>query len=51
MTDVVLEARRLLSAKKRKVRTQDRSAMHDIKWIRDNAAVFDAALKRRGLEP
>jgi seryl-tRNA synthetase len=25
--------------------------MHDIKWIRDNAAVFDAALKRRGLEP
>jgi seryl-tRNA synthetase len=26
-------------------------AMHDIKWIRDNAAAFDAALKRRGLEP
>ena len=25
--------------------------MHDIKWIRDNAHVFDAALKRRGLEP
>ena len=25
--------------------------MHDIKWIRDNAATFDAALKRRGLEP
>jgi seryl-tRNA synthetase len=25
--------------------------MHDIKWIRDNADVFDAALKRRGLEP
>ena len=25
--------------------------MHDIKWIRDNAAAFDAALKRRGLEP
>ena len=25
--------------------------MHDIKWIRDNANVFDAALKRRGLEP
>jgi seryl-tRNA synthetase len=25
--------------------------MHDIKWIRDNAQLFDAALKRRGLEP
>jgi seryl-tRNA synthetase len=25
--------------------------MHDIKWIRENAHVFDAALKRRGLEP
>jgi len=25
--------------------------MHDIKWIRDNADVFDAALKRRGLDP
>jgi seryl-tRNA synthetase len=25
--------------------------MHDIKWIRDNAPAFDAALKRRGLEP
>ena len=25
--------------------------MHDIKWIRDNAAAFDGALKRRGLEP
>jgi seryl-tRNA synthetase len=25
--------------------------MHDIKWIRDNAASFDAALKRRGLDP
>ena len=25
--------------------------MHDIKWIRDNATAFDAALKRRGLEP
>jgi seryl-tRNA synthetase len=24
--------------------------MHDIKWIRDNAAAFDAALKRRGLD-
>src|SRR5713226_410916 len=25
--------------------------MHDIKWIRDNPTAFDAALKRRGLEP
>src|SRR3984885_7843461 len=25
--------------------------MHDIKWIRENASAFDAALKRRGLEP
>ena len=25
--------------------------MHDIKWIRDNAKAFDAALKRRGLAP
>jgi seryl-tRNA synthetase len=25
--------------------------MHDIKWIRDNAAAFDAGLKRRGLGP
>ena len=25
--------------------------MHDIKWIRDNAHAFDAALKRRGLQP
>jgi seryl-tRNA synthetase len=25
--------------------------MHDIKWIRDNAGAFDAALKRRGLGP
>src|ERR1700739_2938214 len=25
--------------------------MHDIKWIRENAATFDAALKRRGLAP
>jgi seryl-tRNA synthetase len=25
--------------------------MHDIKWIRDNAASFDAGLKRRGLAP
>ncbi len=25
--------------------------MHDIKWIRDNPDVFDAALRRRGLAP
>jgi seryl-tRNA synthetase len=25
--------------------------VHDIKWIRDNAAAFDGALKRRGLDP
>ena len=25
--------------------------MHDIKWIRENAAGFDAGLKRRGLAP
>jgi seryl-tRNA synthetase len=25
--------------------------MHDIRWIRDNPQAFDAALKRRGLEP
>src|ERR1700732_3588399 len=25
--------------------------MHDIKWIRDNPAAFDAGLKRRGLPP
>src|SRR5947207_12938680 len=25
--------------------------MHDIKWIGDNPDAFDAALKRRGLEP
>src|SRR6202521_2878325 len=31
--------------------SQDRSAMHDIKSIRDNPAAFDAALKRRGLSP
>jgi len=30
---------------------QDRTTMHDIKWIRDNPDAFDAALKRRGLEP
>jgi seryl-tRNA synthetase len=26
-------------------------AMHDIRWIRDNPAAFDAGLKRRGLAP
>jgi seryl-tRNA synthetase len=31
--------------------TQGIVAMHDIKSIRDNPAVFDAGLKRRGLEP
>jgi len=30
---------------------EDLPTMHDIKWIRDNAAAFDAALKRRGLGP
>src|SRR5439155_19851409 len=30
---------------------QDRTTMHDIKWIRDNGDAFDAALERRGLEP
>src|SRR6201746_126581 len=25
--------------------------MHDIKWVRENPASFDAALKRRGLSP
>jgi seryl-tRNA synthetase len=25
--------------------------MHDIKWIRENPAAFDAGLKRRGLQP
>src|SRR6476661_4545913 len=25
--------------------------MHDIRWIRENPQAFDAALKRRGLEP
>jgi seryl-tRNA synthetase len=29
----------------------EKLAMHDIKSIRDNPAAFDAALKRRGLEP
>ena len=28
-----------------------KTTMHDIKWIRDNAHAFDAALKRRGLQP
>jgi seryl-tRNA synthetase len=28
-----------------------KTTMHDIRWIRDNAAAFDAALARRGLEP
>jgi seryl-tRNA synthetase len=27
------------------------TVMHDIKWIRENADAFDAALKRRGLGP
>jgi seryl-tRNA synthetase len=27
------------------------SVMHDIKWIRENPAAFDAGLKRRGLQP
>jgi seryl-tRNA synthetase len=31
--------------------TQDDTAMHDIKSIRDNPAAFDAGLKRRGLAP
>src|SRR3977135_4634496 len=35
----------------RLVTLQDRTPMHDIKWIRENAHAFDAALKRRGLEP
>jgi seryl-tRNA synthetase len=30
--------------------TQEYELMHDIRWIRDNAAAFDAALKRRGLD-
>jgi seryl-tRNA synthetase len=30
-------------------RFKDRPAMHDIKWIRDNAHAFDAGLKRRGM--
>ena len=33
------------------VTLQDATTMHDIKSIRDNPAAFDAALKRRGLEP
>jgi seryl-tRNA synthetase len=31
--------------------TLEKSAMHDIRWIRENPEAFDAALKRRGLEP
>src|SRR6202166_2878853 len=31
--------------------TLEKSAMHDIKWIRENPEAFDAGLKRRGLEP
>src|ERR1700693_1847751 len=31
--------------------TLGKSAVHDIKWIRENPQAFDAALKRRGLEP
>src|ERR1700676_4240875 len=31
--------------------TLEKSAMHDIKWIRENPQAFDAPLKRRGLEP
>jgi seryl-tRNA synthetase len=27
------------------------AVMHDIKWIRDNPAIFDAGLRRRGLQP
>jgi seryl-tRNA synthetase len=30
---------------------QDQTAMHDIKWIRENPDAFDASLKRRGLSP
>src|ERR1700688_1766897 len=36
---------------KRSAITLEKSAMHDIKWIRENPPAFDAALKRRGLEP
>ncbi|HLO78035.1 MAG TPA: serine--tRNA ligase, partial [Magnetospirillum sp.] len=25
--------------------------MHDLKWIRENPAAFDAGLARKGLEP
>jgi seryl-tRNA synthetase len=37
----------------RKVRniSQGQATVHDIRWIRDNPDAFDAALKRRGLEP
>jgi seryl-tRNA synthetase len=30
---------------------QDRTTMHDIKWIRENPDAFDKALERRGLGP
>ena len=33
------------------IRPDGKMAMHDIRWIRDNPDAFDAALKRRGLEP
>jgi seryl-tRNA synthetase len=33
-----------------RARFQDQTAMHDIKWIRENPEGFDAALKRRGLD-
>jgi seryl-tRNA synthetase len=35
----------------RDFRLGTKSAMHDIKAIRDNPDAFDAALKRRGLAP
>src|SRR6202162_6060986 len=31
--------------------TLKKSAMHDIKWIRENPQAFDAARRRRGLQP
>jgi seryl-tRNA synthetase len=51
MTDVILDAAVDISHNCEKSTHQDRTPMHDIKWIRDNPAAFDAALKRRGLEP
>src|SRR3978361_2196188 len=35
----------------RAFRTLRTATMHDIKFIRENPGAFDAALKRRGLEP